>query len=75
MNIGYFTVEEINLIAMYLGNTRADTIMQITAALPFIDDKEVYAIAENAIRKLAKLEEQEYAEYSFIPADETEGEE
>ena len=73
MTFGYFTVEETNLIAMYLGNTRTDTIMQINAALTFIDDKEIYSIAESAISKLAMLDEQEFAEYSFILADETEG--
>ena len=72
MNIGYFTVEEINLIAMYLGKTQAHTIMQISAALIFIDDKEMLSIAESTIVKLAALDEKDYAEYSFIPADETE---
>jgi len=35
MTIGHFTIEEINLIAMYLGDTRTDTIMQIAAATPY----------------------------------------
>ena len=70
MTIGHFTIEEINLVAMYLGDTRTDTIMQIAAALPDMDD-EMITIAEGAIRKLAMLDEQEYAEHSFTPADET----
>jgi len=70
MTIGIFTVEEINLVAMYLGGTRTDTIMQIAEALPYMDE-DMIAIAEGASRKLAMLDEQEYAENSFVPADET----
>ena len=72
MIIGTFTVEEINLVAMYLGGTRTDTIMQIAAAVPYMD-MEMQSIARTAIRKLAMLEEKDYAESSFIPADETNG--
>ena len=72
MIIGIFTIEEINLVAMYLGGTRTDTIMQIAAAVPYMDT-EMQSIANSAIRKLITLEESEYTESSFIPADETDG--
>ena len=70
MLIGNFTVEEINLVAIYLGETRAATLARIADALPDMD-AEFQTIAESASRKLAALEEQEYAETAFIPADET----
>ena len=65
---GNFTVEEINLIAIYLGETRAATISQIAAALPYMD-REMQSIAESASRKLSALEEQDYSKDAFIPAD------
>jgi hypothetical protein len=72
VTIRKFTVEETNIIAMYIGNTRAETIDNIADALPQIYDEDIITIAESASHKLATLEEQEFAESSFIPADETE---
>ena len=72
MLIGNFTVEEINLIAIYLEDKRAATLARIAAALPDMDE-EFLTIAQSASRKLAALEEQEYAETAFIPTDETDG--
>jgi len=69
MTIGNFTVEEINLIAMYLGETRTDTIMQIAEAVPYMDD-DMITVAEGAIRKLAMMDDQEYTGNAFVPADE-----
>jgi hypothetical protein len=67
-----FTVEEINLIAIYKTDTQAATLARIAAALPDMGD-EIQVIAENASRKLAALAEPEYSALSFISADETEG--
>ena len=72
MIIGTFTVEEINLVAMYLGDTRTETLNNITGAMPDIYDEDIISIAESASRKLAMLEDTEYAESSFIPVDDTE---
>jgi len=70
MTIGIFTVEEINLVAMYLGDTRTDTIMQIAEVISHMDD-DMITVAEGAIRKLAMMDEQEYTDNAFVPADET----
>ena len=67
-----FTVEEINLIAIYRAETAAVTLALIAAALPDMDE-DMRTIAENASRKLAALTEPEYAALSFAPADEDEG--
>jgi len=71
MLFGSFTVEEINIISMYQGQTRTETIAKIDAVLPFMDG-DMRPIAEGAVRKLTKMEEREYAETSFVPAYETE---
>ena len=59
-------------MAMYLGGTRTETLNNIAEALPDIYDKDIISIAESASRKLAMLEDTEYVESSFIPADDTE---
>lgn len=73
MSIMNFTVEEINLIAIYKADTAAATLARIAAALPELYDEDIITIAESASRKLAALTEPEYSALSFAPADETEG--
>lgn len=72
MMIGNYTVEEINIIAMYIGATRTETLARISDALPDMD-ADIAEIAASAIRKLREVEVREYAESFFTPADETEG--
>jgi len=67
-----FTVEEINLIAIYRAETSAKTLARIAAALPDMDG-DMRTIAESASRKLAGLTEPEFTALSFAPADEDEG--
>ena len=67
-----FTVEDINLIAIYKAETMEKTLARIAAALPDMDG-DMRAIAEGASRKLAGLTEPEYSALSFAPAEETDG--
>ena len=73
MPIINFTVEEINLIAIYKTYTAAKTLARIAADLPDMEDEDIITIAESASRKLAALTEPEFSALSFIPADETDG--
>ena len=70
MSITNFTVEEINLIAIYLCDTRAATVTEIAAALPDMDE-DIREIAESASRKLDELTVPEFMSLSFAPADDT----
>ena len=72
MNYFTFTVEEINLVAIYRADTSAATLARIAAALPDMDG-DIRTIAESASRKLAALTEPEFSALSFIPAEETDG--
>ena len=74
MSIINFTVEEINLIAIYKADTLTATLAMIDEALPDIYDEDIISIAESASRKLAGLTEPEFAALFFIPADEMESE-
>ena len=65
-----FTVEEINLIAIYNADTKAETLQRIAAALPFMDD-DMRTITESATRKLTALSSEKFTEILFTPADDT----
>ena len=67
-----FTVEEINLVAIYKADKAAAIRASVAAALPDMDG-DIRAIAESASRKLAALTEPEYSAMSFAPAEEYEG--
>ena len=67
-----FTVEDINLIAIYKAETLEKTLARIAAALPDMDE-DMRAIAEGASRKLAGLTEPDFSVLSFAPAEETDG--
>jgi len=66
-----FTVEETNLVAIYIEDTLAVTLARIAAALPYMDE-DMRVIAESASRKLAVFTEPEFSALSFTPDDETE---
>ena len=70
----YFTVEEINIIAIYKADTVTATVERIIAACDDILDEDIITIAETASYKLAALSDSEFAALSFIPVDETEAE-
>jgi len=67
MAILEFTVEEINLIAIYKANTIEATIDKIIAAFPYMQT-EIQEIAATAARRLRKMTEEEFAITEFIPA-------
>jgi hypothetical protein len=72
MSIKNFTVEEINLIAIYKAQTKEKTLARIAAVFPDMDE-DIQTIAEGASRKLAGLTEPEFSALSFAPAEETDG--
>ena len=53
-----FTVEEVNLMAIYRDDTAAATLANIVAAYEFIDDEDIIAVAESASRKLAVMSDE-----------------
>ena len=69
-----FTVEEINLIAIYKADTLAATITGIDDALPDMYDEDIITISESAIRKLSALSDSDFNALTFDPADDTETE-
>jgi len=69
-----FTVEEINLIAIYGADTIAATITAIDETMPDILDEDIISIAESASRKLSALSDSDFTALVFEPTDKTEDE-
>jgi hypothetical protein len=68
MTIKDFTVEEINLIAIYKSDAKEKTISRLNDMYEFMDD-EMQPIATSAARKLNAMTRAEFALSRFIPAD------
>jgi hypothetical protein len=60
-----FTVEEINLICIALGDTKDDTINNLFEMIPDMNDDDMGAIAEHVVGKLDGITEQEFRERNF----------
>ena len=63
-----FTVEETNLICIYLGTGRQELIRNIRFALPFMDG-DMQKLALHTIRKVRGLTEVEFNKLHFCFAD------
>ena len=60
-----FTVEEINLICVALGDTKDDTINNLFDMIPDMDDADMVSLAERVVGKLDGITEQEFTEQNF----------
>ena len=60
-----FTVEEINLICVALGNAKDDTINNLFEMIPDMNDDDMITIAERVVGKLDGMTEQEFSERNF----------
>lgn len=64
----HFTVEETNLLSIYQEDSRAQTMENITAALPYMDE-EMRALAERTLAKVDGLTGEEYRELPVYAAE------
>ena len=60
-----FTVEEINLICVAIGDTKDDTINNLFEMIPDMNDDDMITIAERVVGKLDGMTEQEFRERNF----------
>ena len=68
MNIR-FTVEETNLISVYLCEDRETLIKEMTDALPYMDE-DMRELADRTIEKLRTMTNEEFSELDIYAADE-----
>jgi len=78
MSFTTFTVEEENLICVFDVSSRAALISDISEAIHDFDEPEMCGIAENTLKILDGMTDEEFSELTFNPAyhnddDETEG--
>lgn len=65
----HFTVEETNLLSIYREDSKTQTMGNITAALPYMDE-EMRALAERTLAKVGGLTGEEYRELAVYAAGE-----
>ena len=66
-----FNVEETNLLSIYRGDTRKETIQNMNAALPDMDE-DMQELTQEVLTKLQKLTKEEFTSLILEPADEIE---
>jgi len=64
-----FTVEETNLISIYIADTRRDLIEEMTGALPYMDG-DMRELALRTLTKLRAMSDAELAALAVSAADE-----
>lgn len=64
-----FTVEETNLLCLYMTGSRQGVVVAMKAALPFTDG-EMRELFARTFAKVEKMTEAEFAELAVYPADE-----
>ena len=64
-----FTVEETNLLSIYMTGNKEGLILAMNAALPFMDG-EMRDFAARTLAKVERMTEAEFAGLAVYPADE-----
>ena len=64
-----FTVEEMNLLSIYRGETKEEVTEKIAFALSFMDS-DMRELAKHTVKKVNSLSDQEFAALSIDSADE-----
>lgn len=62
--MGDFSSEEMNLITCFKGDTRQNTVSDMTAAMPYME-QDIQELVQKSVAKLNELTETEFAQYSF----------
>ena len=64
-----FTVEEVNLICIYAGESRGEVIEDIERALPYLDDTDMAELSNRIIKKLRNMTDEEFEQLELIEAE------
>ena len=64
-----FTVEEVNLICIYAGESRNEVIEDIERALPYLDDTDMVELSNRIIEKLRNMKDEEFERLELIEAE------
>jgi len=64
---GQFTIEEINLMCIFDTSSRDALAAELAAAMPEFDEPELIEIAENALAKLAAMNDADFGGLDLYP--------
>lgn len=64
-----FTVEEVNLICIFAGESRNEVIEDIKGALPYLDDPDMGELSNRIIGKLQNMTDKEFEQLELIGAE------
>lgn len=64
-----FTVEEVNLICIFAGESRSEVIEDIKRALPYLDDPDMGELSNRIIGKLQNMTDKEFEQLELIGAE------
>ena len=64
-----FTVEEVNLICVFAGESRSEVIEDIERALPYLDDPDMVELSIRVIGKLRGMTDEEFEQLELIEAE------
>ncbi len=64
-----FTVEEVNLICIFAGESRNEVIEDIKRALPYLDDPDMGELSNRIIGKLQNMTDKEFEQLELIEAE------
>ena len=64
-----FTVEEVNLICIFAGESRSQVIEDIERALQYLEDPDMEELSNRVIRKLRGMTDEEFAQLELTEAE------
>ena len=64
-----FTVEEVNLICIYAGESRSQVIEDIERALQYLDDLDMEELSHRIIGKLRNMTDEEFEQLELTEAE------
>ena len=64
-----FTVEEVNLICIYAGESRSQVIEDIERALQYLEDPDMEELSNRVIRKLRNMTNEEFEQLELTEAE------
>ena len=64
-----FTVEEVNLICIFAGESRSEVIEDIESALPYLEDTDMAELSGRVIGKLRDMTDEEFEQLELTEAE------
>ena len=64
-----FTVEESNLISIFINDSKAEVISDISNTIPHLDDEEMIELSLRVVEKLKVMSDEEFANLEIDAAE------